>query len=257
MPNRLQNKVAIVTGSTLGIGAAIARLFVAEGARVVLNSHRDDEVATAIRRELGDDNTLFVQADIADAAAMSDLVAQTTARFGRLDVLVNNAGMDVFAEPLAMTSEQWQRCFAVDLEGAWNTARAALPVMLAQGAGSIVNIASVHGHRIIPGCFPYPVAKHALIGLTRSLGIEYAARGIRVNSISPGLILTDAVQKWLSSCPDPQAERDRQTAILPCKRIGEPQEVAYTALFLASDEARFINATDILIDGGRSQLYHE
>jgi NAD(P)-dependent dehydrogenase (short-subunit alcohol dehydrogenase family) len=257
MPNRLQNKVAIVTGSTLGIGAAIARLFVAEGARVVLNSHRDDDAATAIRRELGDENTLFVQADVADPAAMADVVAQATARFGRLDILINNAGMDVFAEPLAMTPEQWQRCFAVDLEGAWNTARAALPVMLAQGAGSIVNIASVHGHRIIPGCFPYPVAKHALIGLTKSLGIEYAARGIRVNSISPGLILTDAVQKWLASCPDPQAERARQTAILPCKRIGEPQEVAYTALFLASDEARFINATDILIDGGRSQQYHE
>ena len=257
MAGRLQGKVAIVTGSTMGIGAAIARLFVAEGAFVTINSHLDDTAAQAIRKELGHEQVLFIQADVADPLATQELVAKTRERFGRVDVLVNNAGMNVFADPLTMTTEQWRRCFSVDLEGAWNVTRAALPVMLEQSAGSIINIASVHGHRIIPHCFPYTVAKHALIGLTRSLGIEYAARGIRVNSISPGLIMTEAIKTWLASQPDPQAEHDRQAAILPCKRIGEPVEVAYTALFLASDEARFINATDILIDGGRSQLYHE
>lgn len=257
MPGRLQDKVAIVTGSTMGIGAAVARLFVAEGALVTLNSHRDDDAAQAIRAELGPERTLFVQADVADVAAVRRMVDQTVARFGRVDVLINNAGMNVFADPLEMTAEQWQRCFAVDLEGAWHASRAVLPHMLAQGAGSVVNIASVHGHRIIPHCFPYPVAKHALIGLTRSLGIEYAARGIRFNSISPGLIMTEAITAWLAAQPDPQAEHDRQAAILPCKRIGQPQEVAYTAVFLASDEARFINASDILVDGGRSQMYHE
>ncbi len=261
MTNRLKDKVAIVTGSTLGIGRAIARLFAAEGACVVLNSHKDDEAAAAMRAELGTDlgdgRALFVAADVADAAAMQDLTARAIARFGRVDILVNNAGMNVFADPLEMTAEQWQRCFAVDLDGAWNATRAALPHMLAQGAGSVVNIASVHGHRIIPGCFPYPVAKHALIGLTRALGIEYAARGIRVNSISPGMILTEAVEAWFKACPDPEAERLRQAQLLPCRRIGRPEEVAYTALFLASDEARFINATDILIDGGRTQIYHD
>ena len=257
MTSRLQNKVAIVTGSTLGIGKAVARLFAAEGAAVVLNSHRDDEAAAEIREELGSQRALFVQADVANPDEVARMVEQTVAHFGKLDVVVNNAGMNVFADPLQMTAEQWQRCFAVDLDGAWNVTRAALPHMLAQGAGSVVNIASVHGHRIIPGCFPYPVAKHALIGLTRSLGIEYAAHGIRVNSISPGLIMTEAIEAWLASCPDPEAERKRQADLLPCKRIGRPEEVAHTALFLASDEARFINAADILIDGGRSQLYHE
>jgi NAD(P)-dependent dehydrogenase (short-subunit alcohol dehydrogenase family) len=257
MTNRLKDKVAIVTGSTLGIGKAIARLFAAEGACVVLNSHKDDDAAAAMRTELGDERAMFVAADVADAAAMQALTARAIERFGRVDILVNNAGMNVFADPLEMTAEQWQRCFAVDLDGAWNATRAALPHMLAQGAGSVVNIASVHGHRIIPGCFPYPVAKHALIGLTRSLGIEYAARGIRVNSISPGLILTEAIEAWFKSCPDPEAERARQAQLLPCRRIGRPEEVAYTALFLASDEARFINATDILIDGGRTQIYHD
>jgi NAD(P)-dependent dehydrogenase (short-subunit alcohol dehydrogenase family) len=253
MTLRLQDKVALVTGSTLGIGKAVARRFVAEGARVIANSHRDDEAAASLRGELGD-RALFVQADIADAAAVQAMVARGIAHFGRVDILVNNAGMDMFTDPLKMTPDQWRRCFAVDLDGAWNCCRAVLPAMLERGAGSIVNIASVHGHKIIPGCFPYPVAKHALVGLTRSLGIEYAARGVRVNSISPGLILTERVQAWLDSDP---AEARRQTEILPCKRVGLPEEVAYTALFLASDEARFINASDILIDGGRSQLYHD
>jgi NAD(P)-dependent dehydrogenase (short-subunit alcohol dehydrogenase family) len=257
MVDRLKNKVVVVTGSTQGIGRAIARLFLAEGASVVLNSRADDEHARAARDELAGPNMMYVRADVSDREQVEAMVAQAIERFGRVDVVVNNAGVNMFTDPLEMTAEQWQRCFAVDLEGAWNVTRAALPSMLAQGAGNVVNIASVHGHKIIPGCFPYPVAKHALIGLTRSLGIEYAARGIRVNSISPGLIMTESAAAWLASCPDPEAERKRQENLLPVKRIGEPEEVAYTALFLASDEARFINATDIVIDGGRSQIYHD
>lgn len=257
MVDRLKDKVVIVTGSTQGIGRAIARLFLAEGASVVLNSRSDDAHAQAAREELAGPDTMYVTADVSDRTQVEDMVGQALARFGRVDVVVNNAGVNMFADPLQMTPEQWQRCFAVDLEGAWNVTRAALPSMLERGAGNVVNIASVHGHKIIPGCFPYPVAKHALIGLTRSLGIEYAARGIRVNSISPGLIMTESAEAWLASCPDPEAERKRQENILPVRRIGQPEEVAYTALFLASDEARFINAADIVIDGGRSQLYHD
>jgi len=255
MSRRLEGKVALVTGSTSGIGRAIARRFVAEGAKLILNNHREDEGALATLAELGEENAMFIAADVADAGAVQAMAARGIARFGRIDVLVNNAGINVFTDPLQMTTEQWQRCFSVDVDGVWNNCRAVLPGMLAQGAGSIVNIASVHGHKIIPGAFPYPVAKHALIGLTRSLGIEYAARGIRVNSISPGLIMSERVEAWLASLPPEQAQA--QVDLLPCKRVGEPDEVAYTALFLASDEARFINATDILIDGGRSQLYHE
>ena len=257
MTQRLAGKVALVTGSTLGIGAATARLFAREGARVVLNSHVDDAAARRIADELGPERALFVQADVADDAAVKAMVARAVERFGRVDVLVNNAGRNFFNDPLALTMEQWRHCMSVDLEGAWHCARAVLPGMLEGGGGSIVNIASVHGHKIIPGCFPYPVAKHALIGLTRALGLQYAARGVRVNSISPGLILTEAIEASFAASADPAAERARQTALLPSKRIGEPGEVAYTALFLASDEARYINATDILVDGGRSQLYHE
>ncbi|RZL35535.1 MAG: SDR family oxidoreductase [Rubrivivax sp.] len=252
---RLKNKVALVTGSTQGIGKATARLFVAEGAKVILNGlAADTALAQALLQELGEDNAMFVAADIADEAAVQAMVAAGAARFGPITALINNAAVDVFAEPLAMTSAQWQRCLAVDLEGALHCSRAVLPGMLASGGGAIVNIASVHGHRIIPNSFPYPVAKHALIGLTKALGIQYAAHNIRVNSISPGLILSERVVEWLSGAPE---DAKRQIELLPPKRVGEPIEVAYTALFLASDEARYINAADILIDGGRSQLYHD
>ena len=180
---------------------------------------------------------------------------RSLATHGRIDVLVNNAGADVFSEPLSLTDADWDRCLSLNLKGAWHLCRAVLPAMLAQGAGSIVNIASVHGHKIIPGAFPYPVAKHALIGMTRSLGIEYASRGVRVNSISPGLILVPRIEAWFATRT--RRARRAQTELLPPERIGTPEEVAHTALFLASDEARFINATDILIDGGRSQVYHD
>jgi len=252
---RLEGKVALVTGSSQGIGKAVARLFVAEGAKVILNGLADDAASDALIAELGGDNAIYIAADIADETAVQAMAVRGAERFGPINVLINNAGMNVFAEPLEMSTAQWQRCFAVDLDGALHCSRAVLPGMLAGGGGSIVNIASVHGHRIIPSTFPYPVAKHALIGLSKALGIQYAAQNVRVNSISPGLILSERIVEWLASLTPQQ--RQQQIDLLPPKRIGEPIEVAYTALFLASDEARFINATDILIDGGRAQLYHE
>ena len=121
----------------------------------------------------------------------------------------------------------------------------------------ILNIASTHGFKIIPHTFPYPVAKHGLIGLTRALGVEFAAEGIRVNAIAPGYIETEIARAYWAGFPDPEAERQRAMAIHPPGRIGRPDEVAMTAVFLASDEAPFINAETIVIDGGRSALYHD
>ncbi|WP_034917838.1 SDR family oxidoreductase [Erwinia sp. 9145] len=258
MSERLNGKTAIVTGAASGIGSAIAELFAAEGARLALldiNGAACDALAARLHHET--QPCLALQADVTDAERMKNCVAETEARLGPADILINCAGVNVFHDPLTLSDEAWQRCLAVNLHGPLNGIRAVLPGMLARRYGNIVNIASVHGHKIIPGTFPYPVAKHGLIGLTRSLGVEYAAQGIRINSVSPGLIMTPAARAWLESCPDPQAEQQRQRDILPCKRIGEPVEVAYTALFLASDEARFINAADIVMDGGRSQIYHD
>jgi NAD(P)-dependent dehydrogenase (short-subunit alcohol dehydrogenase family) len=249
MTGRLRDKVAIVTGSARGIGAAVAALFASEGAQVVGLDLQPAQTTL--------DRVLNLTADVTRPEQVSAAAATTLARFGRIDVLVNNAGTNVFSDPLELSDADWDRCLEVDLKASWIVSKSVLPPMLAQGSGNIVNIASVHSHRIIPGCFPYPVAKHGLIGLTRALAIEYAARGIRVNSISPGFILTPQTEQWLAAQPDPEKERRRQEDLLPCKRLGTSQEVAYTALFLASDEARFINAADILIDGGRTQLYHE
>ena len=185
------------------------------------------------------------------------MVDEVVKTYGGVDILVNNAGANVFYEPLAMPDDEWERCLKLDLEAAWICAKAVLPIMLAKGAGAIVNIASCHAFRIIPHTFPYPVAKHALLGLTRSLGIEYAARGIRVNAIAPGYIETPIAEAYWNTFADPAAEKRRAYDLHPPKRIGRPEEVAMTAVFLASDEAPFINAETITIDGGRSVLYHD
>jgi NAD(P)-dependent dehydrogenase (short-subunit alcohol dehydrogenase family) len=247
--SRLRDRITIVTGAARGIGAAIAALFVEEGASVIgLDIHNGP-----VSRE----GILNLTVDVTQPEQIARGIAVTLEKFSRIDVLVNNAGANVFSEPLALSESDWERCFEIDLKAAWGVTKAVLPSMLSRGRGSIVNISSVHGHQIIPGCFPYAVAKHGLIGLTRSLAIEYASRGIRVNSISPGLILTPQVEEWLQTFPDPEAEKRRQAELLPCKRLGTPEEVAYTTLFLASDEATLINAADIVMDGGRTHLYHE
>jgi NAD(P)-dependent dehydrogenase (short-subunit alcohol dehydrogenase family) len=255
---RLQGKVAMVTGGGQGIGAAIARIFAAEGASVMV-AERNEETGRAVSEAITQAGgaARFFQTDVTDAAAVQATVSETESRFGPVSVLVNNAGINVFHEPLQTSEAEWRRCFATDLDAAWTCARAVLPAMLEAGSGTIVNIASCHAFTIIPHTFPYPVAKHALLGLTRALGVEYAARGIRVNAIAPGYIETPIAVDYWNTFPDPEAERRRTYDLHPPRRIGRPEEVAWTAVFLASDEAPFINAEMIVIDGGRSVLYHE
>jgi NAD(P)-dependent dehydrogenase (short-subunit alcohol dehydrogenase family) len=258
MADRLKDKIAIVTGAGQGIGEATARAFAREGAVVVVaerNEATGAAVASAIKAEGG--RSLFVPTDVTDAKAVAAMVETTKRTFGGIDVLVNNAGINVFHEPLETSDEEWRRCFAVDLEAVWAVTKAVLPTMLAKQHGSVVNIASVHAFHIIPHTFPYPVAKHGLLGLTRALGIEYAAKGVRVNAIAPGYIETQIAVDYWETFPDPAAERQRTYDMHPPRRIGRPEEVAMTAVFLASDEAPFINATSIVIDGGRSVLYHD
>lgn len=257
---RLADKVALITGAGQGIGAAIARAFAREGASVVLAELDVDAgqvTARALAVEFPGARLLAVPTDVTQAASVQRAVEAALDTFGRLDILVNNAGVNVFSDPLTLSDADWRRCFAVDLDGVWHACRAALPPMLQQGSGSIVNIASTHAFKIIPGCFPYPVAKHGVLGLTRALGIEYAARGIRVNAIAPGYIETRLVTDWWNAQADPVAARQATLDLHPQKRIGKPEEIALTAVFLASDEAPFMNASCITVDGGRSALYHD
>jgi NAD(P)-dependent dehydrogenase (short-subunit alcohol dehydrogenase family) len=255
MSARLQDKVALITGAARGIGAAIADVFVAEGAKLALidlDLPALQKTASAIA-----DDVLACRADIAKRDEAEQAVAQALDRFGKIDILINNAGMNVFADPLELSEEDWQRCMAVNLEGAWNFIRAVLPSMLDKGKGSIVNIASTHAFSIIPGCFPYPVAKHALLGLTRSLAIDYAPKGIRINAIAPGYIETQIVKDWFDTFDDPAAARKRVEDLIPVRRIGTPKEVAFACVYLASDESGFTTGSVLTMDGGRSVVYHD
>ena len=249
---RLASKIAIVTGSGAGIGEAIARRFAAEGATVIIaeiDALAGARVANELNAQRGD-SAIFVQTDVAKSNSVTELLRRCLEAAGPPDVLVNNAGINVFGEPLRTTDEAWARCLSVDLDGAWLCCRAVLPPMLEKGDGAIINIASNHSERVIKGTFPYPVAKHGLIGLTRSLALEYADRGISVNAISPGWIDTPLSDRHFAQQPDPIAERRAIEARQPMKRFGRPDEIAAVALLLASNEARFMTGSNLLIDGG-------
>lgn len=258
MAARLDGKVAVVTGAGRGIGEATARAMAAEGASVVVaenDARTGAAVAESLRR--GGATALYVDTDVADAASCETMAERVLEAFGRVDILVANAGINVFHDPLETSEEEWRRCFSVDLDGVWYSVKAVLPAMRRQKAGAVVAIASSHSFTVIPSTFPYPVAKHGLLGLVRALGVQYAAEGIRVNAIAPGYIETQIAVDYWNTFADPEAERRRTCDLHPPRRIGRPEEVAMTAVFLGSDEAPFINAACIVIDGGRSVLYHE
>lgn len=258
MSARLDGKVAIITGAAQGIGRATAEAFAREGAAVAV-ADKDVEAGTRVSETFVHHGATakFYEIDVADSLSCERVAEQVKSDFGKIDVLVANAGVNVFAEPLDISEQEWRRCFAVDLDGVWFSARAVLPHMILQRSGAIVAMASCHSFAVIPGCFPYPVAKHGVIGLVKALGVQYAAHGIRVNAIAPGYIETELTRRHWASFPFPEQERERICRLHPPGRIGRPEEVAMTAVFLASDEAPFINATSIQIDGGRSAVYHD
>ncbi|NOZ31783.1 MAG: SDR family oxidoreductase [Alphaproteobacteria bacterium] len=258
MGQRLAGKTIYITGAAQGIGLATASACSAEGAAVVMSDIRDEQgQAAAEQLAVAGAKVVYMHADVSDPASVNAMVAKASRSVGPPDVLVNNAGIAVFRDPLETTAADWKKCFSVDLEGVWHCCRAVLPAMLARGRGDIIDIASVHSFQIIPGCFPYPVAKHAVLGLTRALAADYAPRDIRVNAIAPGYIDTEIVRTLFANAKDPKAYRAQVEALQPVNRIGHPDEIAKTVVFLASDEARFLTAQCITVDGGRSALFHE
>ncbi|ROU03398.1 SDR family oxidoreductase [Histidinibacterium lentulum] len=256
---RLERQTAIVTGAGQGIGRAIARRFAQEGARVViaeLDRETGDKAAGEIAEETGAE-TCFVATDVSDPDSVARMAAATERRFGHASVLVNNAGINVFHRPLDLTDEDWRRCFAVDLDGAWICCRAVLPAMVAAGDGAIINIISNHSFSVIPGTFPYPVAKHGLLGLTRALALEYASAGIAINAISPGYTDTALAEAEFARAEDPVRARAETEAKQPVGRLCYPDEIAAIAALLASHEARFMIGENVVIDGGVSIRMYE
>jgi NAD(P)-dependent dehydrogenase (short-subunit alcohol dehydrogenase family) len=254
MTGRLAGKRIFVTGAAQGIGLAIAKTFLREGAALFLVD-RDGDLLEREARALSE-NVGWLAADIADAAAIAGAVRQAEDEIGPINALVNNAGVNVFAVPLETSDEEWNRCFDINLKGAWNCCKAVLPGMIEAGGGVILNIASTHAITIIPHTFPYPLAKHALLGMTKSLGLEYASRNVRVNALAPGYVSTQKVIDYWNSFPDPETAKAETMKLHPGGRIASPEEIAMAAVFMISDECPFMNATCLTIDGGLSVQQH-
>ncbi len=257
MADRLSGKRILVTGAAQGIGLAIVRACLGEGAAVALMDRDAALLARSVADLCGEGDCLTALAgDITSAEDVAAVVARAQETIGPLNALINNAGINVFDEPLSLSDEDWNRCFDVNLKGAWNCARAVLPGLLEQGGGVILNIASTHAFTIIPHTFPYPLAKHALLGLTKSLALEYAAQNVRVNALAPGYVQTQKVVDYWNSFPDPKAARQETLRLHPGGRIATPEEIARAAVFMISDECPFMNAACLTVDGGLSVQQH-
>jgi len=247
MGDRLRGKVAIVTGAGSGIGRATALRFAAEGAKLVVNDVNGEAAARVVKEiEAAGGSAVAFPADVADARAVEALVREATSRFGRLDVLVNNAAAVIPGPVEAIGDADWRRTQSVTLDGVFHGIRAALPVMAAQGGGSIINIASGAAVAGEPGLGAYGAAKAAVVNLTMTAAVENAARGVRVNTILPGPIETPPLLAAVEATGG-RAGWERQ---IPCGRLGRPEEMAAVALFLASDDASYVHGAAIVADGG-------
>jgi 3alpha(or 20beta)-hydroxysteroid dehydrogenase len=246
MSERLAGKVALITGAASGQGAAEARLFAGEGARVAV-ADIEDAGAERVTAEIGD-AAIAIHLDVTDEAQWSAAVDRTVGAFGSVDVLVNNAGIGFTPRRIEVEDpDDHRRIIDVNLHGVYLGIRAVTPVMTAQRAGSIVNISSIDGLVGVAGMTSYTASKFAVTGMTRATALELGPRGIRVNSIHPGVIETPMV------AAAPAETKARLKVVLdrqPIPRMGTPEEVAYLALYLASDESSYCTGAQFVIDGG-------
>jgi 3-oxoacyl-[acyl-carrier protein] reductase len=247
---RLKDKVAIVTGASRGIGRGIAKMFAEEGAKVIVNYNTSKNDASSLAEEIkkmGRD-VLLVQADVSKADQVKNMVRKTVERFGRVDVLVNNAGTLVPAKSfLESTEEGWDRTLDVNLKGAYLCCREVAPIMLKQKKGKIINISSVSGlyDKLGMGFIDYVSSKAGMIGLTRALAVHLGPT-INVNAIAPGTVETEIV----AALPTEVKQQMKDEALV--KRLGTPEDMAYAAVYLASDESDFVTGEVLTVSGGRA-----
>jgi len=248
MQNSYTNKIVLITGGTSGIGKATALAFAEAGAKVVLTGRREKEgaeVAAAITRSGG--NAAFVPANVAKDADVVKAIEFVLSAHGRLDVAFNNAGVEITGPLHALTEEDYRRTFDINVWGVLNSMKHEIAAMLKTGGGAIVNTSSVAGHIGIPQASIYVATKHAVEGLTKAVALEFAKQGIRVNAVAPGTIATDMVDRMVGKAGE---GRDWLLSLHPVGRFGTSEEIAAAVLYLASDAARFITGTTLLLDGG-------
>jgi NAD(P)-dependent dehydrogenase (short-subunit alcohol dehydrogenase family) len=252
---KLENKVAIVTGGAMGIGRGIASVFLDEGAKVVI-ADVNHAVGEKTAAELSGDGReiVFIECDVADESAIKKMVDGTLNRFGALHVLVNNAGIGVYKTVLDTTTEEWDRCLAVNLRGVFLCSKYAIPHIKAAGGGAIVNVASVHSYQNVGGTASYAASKGGVVTLTRVMAIDYGKDKIRVNAICPGWIYTPLIQGIFAGDPDPAKAKAAVERRQILGRLGEPEEVGQAAAFLASDESSYITGASIMVDNGMTAL---
>lgn len=241
----LTGRTAVVTGGAQGLGFAIARRFLAEGARVVI-ADLDIDVTRAAAAQLGGGDVAAAECcDVTSAEQVQNLIDAAVQRFGRLDVMVNNAGITRDATLRKMTEDQFDEVIAVHLKGTWTGTRSAAAVMREQGSGAIINMSSISGKVGLVGQTNYSAAKAGIVGLTKAAAKELAHLGVRVNAIAPGLIRSAMTEAM------PQRIWDAKLAEVPMGRAGEPDEVAKVAVFLASDLSSYLTGTVLEVTGGR------
>jgi NAD(P)-dependent dehydrogenase (short-subunit alcohol dehydrogenase family) len=255
MAGRLQGRVALISGGGSGIGRATAELFAAEGAQVAVLDV-DADAATQTVETVGDSSggTIAVVANVCSEPEVNDAVAETIARLGDIDILFNNAGIDVTGSILDLTEEEWDRCFDVNVKGVYLLSKAVAKTMIDHRGegGVIVNQASVAAQVGVPNLAAYCAAKGAVVSLTRAMAIDLAPLEIRVNAICPGTVFTPLIGALLSARGDGDFEAGlaKTVAKYPIGRLGTAQEIAEVALFLASDESRFMTGSIVVADGG-------
>jgi len=254
---RLENKVALVTGCGSGIGEAITARFAAEGAAVLgvdWNRAAGERVTNEIART--GVTIAFHEADVSQGSAVQRMITACMERFGRLDILVNNAAVQSEVALHETSMEQWQRMIDVNLGGVFLGCRQAIPVMIDQGGGVIINMSSVMGLVADPKLAVYCATKGGILAMTRAIAIAYGRQGIRATCICPADVDTPLNQVYFNSYPDPSAARAAIEEHYPLGRIATPDEIARVAAFLASDDATFMTGTHVLVDGGiLSQIY--
>jgi NAD(P)-dependent dehydrogenase (short-subunit alcohol dehydrogenase family) len=250
--NRLKNKTAIITGAALGIGKATALLFSEEGANVAVTDILNEEgirVVDEIRNNGGIAN--FWHLDTSDEAEIRDTFANINEAFGSIDILVNNAGISGANKPThELTVAEWDHVMNVNVKGTFLCTKHAIPYMIKNGGGSIINLSSIYGLVSAPDVPPYHASKGAVRLMSKTDALLYAKENIRVNSVHPGFIWTPMVEHHLESMGDISEGRKYLESLHPIGHVGEPEDIAYGILYLASDESKFVTGSELVIDGG-------